>query len=281
MKLLNLGCGSRFHPDWINMDWSSCNAYVKVHDLSTGIPFPDSTFDVVYHSHLLEHLQREKAFFLVQECYRVLKVGGIIRIAVPDLEQIVRMYLVALEKALQGNHEWGDHYDWMMLELYDQAVREIPGGAMRVYLEQRFIPNEGFVCERMGCEARRIIQSYRARANREKVQHSKKFKLFASFQSILLSLRERLLREILTDVDYKALKLGQFRLSGEVHQWMYDRYSLGKLLSKAGFENVKSVGPGDSQIPHWSDYCLDTEPDGTVYKPDSFYMEARRSVPCP
>jgi hypothetical protein len=54
-----------------------------------------------------------------------------------------------------------------MLELYDQAVREAPGGAMCVYLEQESIPNEKFVCARMGGEAR-IIQSYRARANREK-----------------------------------------------------------------------------------------------------------------
>jgi predicted SAM-dependent methyltransferase len=276
MTYLNLGCGSRFNPDWINIDWSSCNAYVKAHDLNTGIPFPDSTFDAVYHSHLLEHLSKENAFFLLQECHRVLKVGGIIRVVVPDLEQIARMYLAALEKAVQGDHEWKNHYDWMMLELYDQTVRDHSGGAMRVYLEREFIPNEAFACERLGGEARQIIQAWRSKNSQKRDHPSRHPNLRSRIRAFLLSVHQKLLRVALGAEDYRALELGRFRLSGEVHQWMYDRHSLSVLLHKVGFENVKLVGPRESQIPCWSTYSLDIEPDGTVYKPDSLYMEAMR-----
>lgn len=76
------------------------------------------------------------------------------------------------------------------------------------------------------------------------------------------------------EADNKALQIGRFRLQGEVHQWMYDRYSLARLLRKTGFHNPQPVGPTESQLQGWADYNLDTEPDGTIYKPDLLYMEA-------
>ena len=85
--------------------------------------------------------------------------------------------------------------------------------------------------------------------------------------------RERIIR-ILLGNDYETLKIGRFRLSGEVHQWMYDRYSLHELLSSIGFTGIVQRSASESYIPRWSKYNLDTEADGTVYKPDSIYMEA-------
>ena len=50
-------------------------------------------------------------------------MGGVIRVAVPDLEQIVRMYLKALQLSLQGDEEWQHNYEWLMIQLgNDQAV---------------------------------------------------------------------------------------------------------------------------------------------------------------
>jgi predicted SAM-dependent methyltransferase len=86
MRCLNLGCGSRFHPTWTNLDAISSNAAVRACDLNKGIPFPDNSFQVVYHSHVLEHFPKDKAFELMQECRRVLETGGVIRVAVPALE---------------------------------------------------------------------------------------------------------------------------------------------------------------------------------------------------
>ena len=67
-----------------------------------------------------------------------------------------------------------------------------------------------------------------------------------------------------------------FRRSGELHKWMYDRYSLGKALSTAGFTDIKQCGAAESRIAEWANFHLDTEPDGRTYKPDSLFMEATR-----
>lgn len=81
---LNLGCVSRFHLDWINVYFTSTVRDVIVANLCKGIPFPDQTFDIVYHSHLLEHFSKSDAAGFVNECHRVLRPGGIIRVVVPD-----------------------------------------------------------------------------------------------------------------------------------------------------------------------------------------------------
>lgn len=95
MKLLNLGCGSRFHPAWVNIDTAPAEPSVVAHDLREGIPFPDAEFDAVYHSHVLEHFPKRSAGPFLAECLRVLRPGGILRVAVPDLERIARGYLEA------------------------------------------------------------------------------------------------------------------------------------------------------------------------------------------
>ncbi len=75
---------------------------------------------------------------------------------------------------------------------------------------------------------------------------------------------------------YEALEIGRYRLEGEVHQWMYDRFSLARLLLVNGFIDPTLMQPETSQIEGWIDYHLEVGEDGTVHKPDSFVMEARK-----
>jgi len=228
---------------------------------------------VVYHSHLLEHFPKDKAFELMQECRRVLETGGVIRVAVPDLEQIVRMYLKALELSLQGDEEWQHNYEWLMIQLYDRAVRGQSGGGFLKYLQRNTIPNEEFVCSRSG-EARRIIQGFRDRTlngSRSATRSKSSWRVFRRWPGVL---RSAILRVILGEKDYAALGVARFRSGGEIHHWMYDQYSLATLLRRVGFADPKRFDANQSRIPGWVAYNLDTEPDGAVYKPDSLYMEA-------
>jgi len=273
-KYLNLGCGLRFHPDWVNVDSDSSHPCVQVYDLRRGIPLANESFDVVYHSHILEHFQKYRAQAFMQDCYRVLKPGAIIRVAVPDLERIATLYLQALGKLLEGKNEWRHHHEWMMLELYDQTVRERSGGEMLDYFSRNPIPNEAFILERFGGEARRIIQAVKNRPVGPRKQRSFMQRIDRDMRNLTYNLRCRFLQWLLGEDDYTALQIGRFRLVGEIHQWMYDRYSLAQLLLQVGFQNPHPVGPAESQIPGWSNFHLDTEPDGSVYKPDSLYMEA-------
>ena len=56
-RLVNLGCGSRYHADWINIDIAAHGPGVIAHDLSKGIPLEENSCDAVYHSAVLEHIR--------------------------------------------------------------------------------------------------------------------------------------------------------------------------------------------------------------------------------
>lgn len=113
---LNLGCGDRTPRGWVNVDYfigarlgripglqRACRALgifalgwsreIFVHDLRRRFPWADDSVDVIYSSHTLEHLSPTEGRRFVRECHRVLRPGGVIRIAVPDLRACVERYL--------------------------------------------------------------------------------------------------------------------------------------------------------------------------------------------
>ncbi len=121
-------------------------------DLRERFPFEDASFDVVYHSHVLEHFTPEEGENFTREAVRVLKPGGWIRIAVPDLERIASLYLQNLEAAAAGDSRAAQDYQWSVLELLDQMVRERPGGQMGRYLKAPDLPNPEFIRSRIGAQ---------------------------------------------------------------------------------------------------------------------------------
>jgi len=274
-RLLNLGCGDRFHPEWENVDYAPASAKVRAHDLRSGIPYPDGNFDVVYHSHVLEHFSRRAGVQFLRECHRVLRSGGILRIAVPDLESIARLYLEWLQKAQRGAAGARENYEWMMLELYDQTVREKSCGGFVDYFWQNPFPNWEFVVSRWGSQAisfQKVFGNAPGHAENGAGQPSIAWRYVLRNPGRVL--RDKLLRFVLGEPDWLALQLGRFRRSGEVHLWMYDSFSLGELLQLTGFAHPRRFSATESQIPGWNGFHLDSEPDGSTYKPDSLFMEA-------
>ena len=245
-KLLNAGCGGHFHPEWTNLDLNNTAPGVLQYDLRKGLPFPNEAFDAVYHSHVLEHLAPEEAFFLLKECQRVLRPGGILRVVVPDLENIVRLYLAALDGALAGDREQTERYRWLVIELLDQMVRTQSGGEMLKYWQQATVPAEAFVIERVGQEYLNFRKAYLAAAPAR--------------------------ASVATDQEKKG-RPPAFADSGELHKWMYDRFSLGTALQAAGFSDPRTCTATESRIAGFSSYFLDSTPDGKVRKPDSLFME--------
>lgn len=152
-----MGCGSRWHKEWTNVDLHSTHPEVIASDLRKGIPFDKETFDVVYHSHIIEHFSKEEAPIFLSECYRVLKQGSVLRIVYPDLEQIILNYIRLLKGLKDGQLKFVDDYDWIMLELFDQTVRNVSGGEMAKYFIKEFIRNEEFILSRCGIEAKNLI----------------------------------------------------------------------------------------------------------------------------
>ena len=251
-RFLNLGCGSCFSttPEWTNLDKTGNKQGVVAHDVYKPLPFVDGEFDAVYHSDLLEHLYKRFAPLFMAECYRVLKRGGVLRVAIPDLEQACRLYLDALAGARAGDAQSAARYRWLVVELVDQMTRHRSGGEMLNYWTYDPMPAEAFVIARCGQEVIGAIHGLR--------------------KSGAVPLPDPG-GPTLGEMD--AAAVGKFRLSGQAHLWMYDSYSLGELFNGAGFRNVRQCVVGESAIPNWASYNLDTMPDGSVRKPDSIYME--------
>jgi SAM-dependent methyltransferase len=286
MRLLNLGCGNRFHSFWTNVDFVSNNKNVIAHNLLSGIPFADNSFDIVYHSHVLEHFSKADGELFIKECYRVLHPSGIIRVVVPDLEQIAIEYCKNLEMALQGDFNAGENYDWIMLELFDQTVRNESGGDMAKYIYRNNILNEDYLYSRIGDEGRIMRNLYLH--NKIDTDLSKIEKAF-KYESNKQETRDFGFRKFLdwvkkilfqSEIDYynklkREAAIGKFRLGGEIHQWMYDRYSLSKSLKKSGFFNVEVKTAFSSNISNWGTYELESK-NGIIYKPDSLFIEAMK-----
>jgi predicted SAM-dependent methyltransferase len=166
VKIINLGCGTKTSQKTVNIDWSvylriKNNRFlffiaqyflkgerlaklinlpdnIMVHDLRKGIPFRTNSIDVVYHSHVLEHLDRDHAIFFLKEALRALKPGGILRIVVPDFERLCRTYLNHIELCEVNNVK--DH-DTYIANIIEQMVRKEAYGTSKQNIFRRFIEN--------------------------------------------------------------------------------------------------------------------------------------------
>ena len=274
MKLLNIGCGSTFHPSWTNIDLVSSSPYVQNYDIRQGLPYADASFEACYSSHLLEHLTPHQAKKLLIDALRVLKPRGMIRVVVPDLEAIVRTYLTALEEADSGVSEAQPKYDWMMLELYDQATRQCSGGEMARYFSKRCAKARAFVVLRIGCEAHHLWS--KEKRDQGSIWAKVKLRNVPKFvRRCRLAAAKRAVALLVGSEARAAFEEGLFRHGGEVHRWMYDRFSLRRLLEESGFAEVRICRADESRIPDFNRYNLDVV-KGQVRKPDSLFMEGTK-----
>jgi SAM-dependent methyltransferase len=120
---LNVGCGATPTDGWVNLDnsvavglarWpfviralsmagiTDSRSYqfariasakgVRFANVSVRIPCTNGSVEVVYSSHMIEHLDRREVKNFLGEVRRILAPGGVVRIAAPDLELLVRNY---------------------------------------------------------------------------------------------------------------------------------------------------------------------------------------------
>lgn len=83
-KILHLGCGRKKRKGAIGVDIVKIKGVVDVvHDISRGLPFKDSSFDVIVAEHVLEHLEVKAFNFVLEEIYRVGKKNAVVEIVVP------------------------------------------------------------------------------------------------------------------------------------------------------------------------------------------------------
>jgi len=115
VRKLHIGAGHNLLPGWLNTDRNPSTGAVYL-DATEPFPFGEETFDYVFSEHLIEHLSYRSGVAMLKECHRVLKPGGAIRIATPDLERIV-----SLKRAFPGSVQ--ERYArWLAKSYYPSAA---------------------------------------------------------------------------------------------------------------------------------------------------------------
>jgi len=90
---INLGCGWRnFGSDWVHIDNGDYEHLDYKTDVSKPLPLEDNVADLIYASHVIAYFDREQIKEILKDWYRVLKPGGVIRLATPDFYTMIKLY---------------------------------------------------------------------------------------------------------------------------------------------------------------------------------------------
>ena len=92
---INIGCGTDYKKGWINIDNNSDHNIERLDlnwDMRSPLPFKANSVDFVYNEHFFEHLTVADGQAVMKDIMRVLKLGGVMRIAMPDLKEAVGAY---------------------------------------------------------------------------------------------------------------------------------------------------------------------------------------------
>jgi len=124
LSRINIGCGRTTTEGWTNLDnslslriarrksWYALakslrlvsrrqteyidfcrSANIQFADATKRIPADDASVEVIYSSHMLEHLSPIGVELFFQECHRTLRPGGTLRIVIPDIDYHIGAYL--------------------------------------------------------------------------------------------------------------------------------------------------------------------------------------------
>lgn len=115
---LNLGAGTITIDDFWNLDSRFPFKSTTIVAGVEKIKLKDNSVGAVYCAHIFEHLDRTRKLEILKEWHRILKPGGTLYIAVPDLEVLCGMYLNAIKN--YGNDESKD--------VADRVMRIVHGG---------------------------------------------------------------------------------------------------------------------------------------------------------
>ncbi|MGO4412130.1 methyltransferase [Cupriavidus sp. KB_39] len=89
---LHLGCGNVKLNGFCNVDALETMAADAIDDIRTLRRFPAQSAQEIYACHVLEHFAHDEVVPLLKRWYEILQPGGVLRISVPDLDRIVRIY---------------------------------------------------------------------------------------------------------------------------------------------------------------------------------------------
>ncbi len=132
--LVHIGCGTTNSPKFINIDARPlAHVHIATDDITSLSDFQTGTVDLVYMCHILEHIKASDLKGVLSEMRRVLKVGGVLRLSVPDFDKLVEVYnasgkdISTITRQLMGgqDHEYNIHYSVFNHRRLSELLREV------------------------------------------------------------------------------------------------------------------------------------------------------------
>jgi predicted SAM-dependent methyltransferase len=155
IESLHIGCGNIHIKDWCNIDVLATGATDLICDITSLKGIPKNKVRNIYTCHVLEHFSSSEIVPILKSWYEVLEAGGELRISVPDLDAITKIYQDNIDHfQIPGHQPWialiyggqKDQYDfhktgfnfcWLEYILADIGYENIE----RYPNEPHFIPN--------------------------------------------------------------------------------------------------------------------------------------------
>lgn len=126
VKGLHLGCGPNLLEGWLNTDTHPIKGAIYL-DAAHPFPLADGVLDYIFTEHMLEHLSYEDGKYMLQECFRTLKQGGILRVTLPTLDFLIKLYNEPEQDLHQRYASWSlRHYAPVMYADFAAGNKPFP-----------------------------------------------------------------------------------------------------------------------------------------------------------
>jgi SAM-dependent methyltransferase len=115
---LHIGAAGNHLPDWLNTDIGPTDRQMMFLDATKPFPIPSGAFDYIHSEHMIEHVPHAAGMAMLRECRRVLKKGGVLRVATPDMT-------VALGLSPRPSEEGLRYLRWMSESFLPEISSEV------------------------------------------------------------------------------------------------------------------------------------------------------------
>jgi len=144
VRRLQIGAGKNLRDGWLNTNWYPLEPGgdgTIFLDATERFPLPDASFDYIFSEHMIEHVPYPGGQAMLAECFRVLKSGGTLRIATPDMAFLIDLLKPELSQLQRDYVAWAaEHFlndgtpatplavvnnfvrDWGHVFIYDKAT---------------------------------------------------------------------------------------------------------------------------------------------------------------
>lgn len=106
---LHLGCGDYWFEGYTNIDMNVYGGTDMLWDIRKGLPYQSEVVEIIECYEVLEHMNKDEAYLILEDWKRVLIPEGIVKISVPDMDGLIKIYESNKKRAIEMIYGLEDH----------------------------------------------------------------------------------------------------------------------------------------------------------------------------